>query len=213
MVEILFDDIICGMIHHKFERSLVVIKPDGVQRGLIGQIIARYEQVGLKLVAMKMITLSADLVEQHYTLEDNWKVTAGAKSIKSYLDKNETPPESDPLKMGELILTRLKKFMTSGPVIAMVWQGAGAVELIRKITGATEPLTAGVGTIRGDYGLDSYQMTGGDGRCIRNIIHASGTVAEAKQEIKLWFKPEEIIDYRLVSEQILYDVNLDGILE
>ena len=103
--------------------------------------------------------------------------------------------------------------MTSGPVIAMVWQGAHAVAIVRKITGKTEPLMSDVGTIRGDFVLDSYEMSDSDARCIRNLIHSSGSVKEAEDEIKHWFKDEELIDYRLIHEQIIYDVNLDGILE
>ena len=95
----------------------------------------------------------------------------------------------------------------------MVWQGAHAVKLVRKLTGGTEPLTSDVGTIRGDYVLDSYSMSDGDGRAIRNLVHASGSVEDAKKEIAHWFKPEGLVDYKLVQEQILYDVNLDGILE
>jgi len=95
----------------------------------------------------------------------------------------------------------------------MVWQGNRAVELVRKITGGTEPLSSDIGTIRGDYTLDSYQMADVDGRSIRNLIHASGTTEEAEQEIKIWFKDEEILKYNLVQDKILYDVNLDGIKE
>jgi len=95
----------------------------------------------------------------------------------------------------------------------MVWEGAHAVEIIRKLTGGTEPLTSDVGTIRGDFVLDSYQISDTDKRAIRNLLHASGSVEEADKEIKHWFKDEELIDYRLVQESILYDVNLDGILE
>ena len=103
--------------------------------------------------------------------------------------------------------------MTSGPVVFMVWKGAHAVPLVRKIVGDTEPLTSDVGTIRGDFVLDSYQMSDTDGRAVRNLIHASGSAEEANNEIKHWFKKDELINYRLVQEQILYDVNLDGILE
>jgi nucleoside-diphosphate kinase len=102
--------------------------------------------------------------------------------------------------------------MTSGPVIAMVWEGAHAVELVRKITGGTEPRSAGIGTIRGDFVLDSYQMADGDDRAIRNLIHASGSVPEAQNEISLWFKPEEIIAYRVPHEATLYDTEMKGIL-
>lgn len=103
--------------------------------------------------------------------------------------------------------------MTSGPVIAMIWEGVHAVKIVRKLVGGTEPFTSDVGTIRGDYVIDSYQLSDQDGRSVRNLVHASGSVEEVENEIKHWFKPEEIIDYRLVQEQILYDVNLDGLLE
>ena len=101
--------------------------------------------------------------------------------------------------------------MTSGPIICMVWQGANVVKIVRKITGNTEPLSSDVGTIRGDYVLDSYQMADGDKRAVRNLIHASSSVDEAKDEIVHWFKPEEIIEYNLVQEQIIYDPKLEGI--
>jgi len=103
--------------------------------------------------------------------------------------------------------------MTSGPVIVMIWEGAHAVNIVRKITGGTEPLTSDVGTIRGDFVLDSYQISDNDKRAVRNLIHASGSTEEAEMEIAHWFDKNEIISYRLVQEQIIYDVNLDGILE
>jgi nucleoside-diphosphate kinase len=113
----------------------------------------------------------------------------------------------------DVVLEKLKKYMASGPVIAMAWQGAHAVGVVRKITGGTEPRSSDVGTIRGDWVLDSYEMADADNRSVRNLIHASGTVAEAEAELALWFKPQEFIDYALFNEKVLYDVNLDGILE
>jgi len=199
--------------HPSKERTLVVIKPDGVQRALMGEIIKRYERMGLKLVAMKMMVPTVEHIEKHYTLDPEWRRVTGEKTIKGYQSKGMTPPSMDPLEITAKILENLKKYMTSGPVVAMVWQGAHAVKIVRKVTGGTEPLTSDMGTIRGDYVLDSYQMCDTDGRAVRNLIHASGSEGEAKAEIEHWFKPEEIIDYRLVQEQILYDVNLDGILE
>ena len=199
--------------HHKHERTLVIIKPDGIQRSLIGVVIKRYEQVGLKLVAMKMMVPTKELVEKHYTLDPEWRRITGEKTIKGYKDKGLKPPTEDPLEITGILLGRLADYMTSGPVIAMVWQGAHAVAIVRKITGGTEPLTSGVGTIRGDFVLDSYQMSDGDGRAVRNVIHASGSVKEAQDEIAHWFKKGEVIDYKLVQEQILYDVNLDGIFD
>ena len=195
------------------ERTLIIIKPDGVQRSLIGEVIKRYEKIGLKLVAIKMLVPEAKKIEEFYTLDPQWRVVTGEKSIEAYKKRGQTPSSVDPLEVTKKILENLKKYMTSGPVVAMVWQGAHAVELVRKVVGGTEPLTSDVGTIRGDLVLDSYNMADIDGRAVRNIVHASGSIKEAENEIKHWFEKEELINYRLVQEQILYDVNLDGILE
>ncbi len=201
------------MSHYSKEKTLVIIKPDGVQRSLIGEIIKRYEKTGLKAVAIKMILPTEEMVEKHYSVDPDFKKKVGAKAIESYKAKGENPPSSDPEMVGDSVLKRLKKYMTCSPVVAMVWQGAHAVELVRKATGGTEPRTSDVGTIRGDYVLDSYSMADADERAIRNLIHASGNVEEAEKEIPLWFSKEEIMKYKLVQESILYDVNLDGLLE
>ena len=195
------------------ERTLVIIKPDGIQRSLIGKTIHRYERVGLKLIGVKMLIPTEKHIEEHYTLDPNWRRVTGEKTIASYRKKGEKPPSENPLEITAKILENLKRYMTSSPVIATVWQGAHAVEMVRKITGGTEPLTSDVGTIRGDYVADSYKLSDGDGRAVRNIIHASGSVEEAQNEIKHWFNEKELFNYRLITEQILYDVNLDGILE
>lgn len=197
---------------HK-ERTLVIIKPDGVQRSLVGEIIGRFERVGLKLVGMKFSVAQPDMVEQHYTLDPEWKRKVGEKSIESYKKKGQAPPTNDPIEIGDSVVQRLKSYMTSGPVVLMAWQGAHAVELVRKLVGGTEPRSSDVGTIRGDFVLDSYSMADTDDRAIRNLIHASGSVDEAQQELAHWFGDRELVDYRLVQEGILYDVNLDGILE
>jgi nucleoside-diphosphate kinase len=110
-------------------------------------------------------------------------------------------------------LENLKKYFTSGPVVAMVWEGMHACGIVRKITGGTEPLTSDVGTIRGDFTIDSYEFADTFDRSVRNIVHASGSYEEAQKEIKVWFSDDEILKYRLIAERILYDVNLDGILE
>lgn len=198
--------------HPKYERTLVIIKPDGIQRGLISEIIKRYERIGLKLVGIKMMVPTAELIEKHYTLDPEWRMKTGLKTIKGYTDKGLVPPVTDPLKVTEILLKKLVQYMTKGPVIALVWQGAHAVEIVRKLTGGTEPLTSDVGTIRGDFVLDSYRMSDADGRSIRNLIHASGSVKEAQDEIVHWFKKDEIFEYNLVAEQMLYDIKLDGIL-
>ncbi len=196
--------------HPKFERTLVILKPDAIQRSLMGEIIGRYEKVGLKLVAMKMMVPSADLIEKHYTLDPEWRRVTGEKTIKGYISKGLKPPIEDPLVITELLLKKLITYMTAGPVVAMVWQGAHAVAIVRKLTGGTEPLTSDVGTIRGDFVLDSYTMTDADNRSVRNLVHASGSVKEAVDEIRHWFTDDEIVNYTIAQEKILYDVNLDG---
>jgi nucleoside-diphosphate kinase len=197
----------------KKERTLVLIKPDGVQRGLIGEIIKRYERTGLKLVGLKFLVPTEELIERHYLIDPEWKTKVGKKSIEAYQMRGLKPPSLNPEEVGERVLLNLKKYLSSGPLVAMVWQGMNAVGIIRKITGSTEPLMSDVGTIRGDFTIDSYEVADTDGRAVRNLIHASSSVWEAEKEIEVWFKKEELIDYRLVGESILYDVNLDGILE
>ncbi len=198
---------------NKQEQTLVLVKPDGVQRGLIGEAIKRYEQCGLKLVAIKMVLPNKEMALTHYSVDPEWPLKTGTKAIEAWKAKGLTPPTEDPIELAEGVRQTLISFLTSGPVVAMVWQGMNAVGVIRKITGSTEPLTSAPGTIRGDYTIDSYQASDIDKRSVRNIIHASGSVEEAQKEMPIWFKPEEIINYRLLSEAIIYDVNLDGILE
>ena len=184
----------------KYEKTFVIIKPDGVQRTLIGEIIRRYERLGLKLVALKMLIPTAEQAERHYTLDPEWLRKVGEKSITAYQTKGLVPPYSDAILVGKAVLKRLVRYLISGPVLVMVWQGANAVGIVRKITGGTEPLTSLPGTIRGDFVLDSYQLADPDDRAIRNLVHASGSVKEAQDEINLWFKPEEVLNYRLIQD-------------
>jgi nucleoside-diphosphate kinase len=199
------------MAHLKEERTLVIVKPDGVQRALVGEIIKRFENVGLKMVAMKMLVAEGEHVTSHYTLDPEWRRVTGEKTIAGYKEKGLTPPSENPLDITDALLKTLTAYMISGPVVAMVLEGAHAVKIVRKLVGSTEPLSSAPGTIRGDYVLDSYQMADGDKRSVRNLIHASGSVGEAQAEIKHWFKPEEIIDYRVLSEAVVYAPELDNI--
>ena len=198
---------------NKQEQTLVIVKPDGVQRSLIGEVIKRYEQCGLKLVALKMMIAPEELAVKHYSIDPEWAFKTGTKSIESWKAKGLKPWTEDPIEFAEKIRATLKSYLSSGPVVVMVWQGMNAVGIVRKITGGTEPLTSVPGTIRGDYTIDSYSASDIDNRSVRNIIHSSGSAEEAKNEIALWFKPEEILKYRLIAEEIIYDINLDGILE
>ncbi len=201
------------MEHAKKERTLVIIKPDGVQRSLVGEVIKRYERVGLKIVGMKFFRASEEQVETHYTIDPDWKKNVGEKTISSYEKKGQEPPSSDPIEVGDKVLGHLKKYVTAGPVLGIVFEGANAVGLVRKLTGGTEPLTSDVGTVRGDFMLDSYQVADTDGRAVRNVVHASGTVDEANKEIRHWFSDSELVDYKIIQEKILYDVNIDGVFE
>lgn len=201
------------MAHPKEERTLIIIKPDGIQRSLMGEIISRYERTGLKLVGVKMVVPSPDHIEKHYTLDSEWRMKNGEKTIRSYREKGLTPPSEDPMEISGMTLEKLKKYLSAGPVLVMVWQGANAVAMVKKITGTTEPLTSDVGTIRGDFMVDSYQMADMDGRAVRNLTHISGSVKEAQDEIVHWFSKGELLSYNIVQEKILYDVDLNGILE
>ena len=203
------------MQHPKNEKTLVIIKPDGIQRSLIGEIIRRYERTGLKLLSLKMVIPTEARAIQHYyeVGGDAWLEEVGRKARAAYEKKGMKSPYATNMDNGTAVMKSNAKYLSSGPVIAMVWQGNSAVGLVRKITGGTEPLTSDVGTIRGDLTLDSYAIADLDQRSVRNLIHASGTVEEAEKEIKIWFTEEELHNYRLIQEQILYDVNLDGLKE
>lgn len=157
------------------EETLILIKPDGVQRGLIGKIITRFEDAGLKIAAMKMSWIDAEFAKKHY---------------KELVNKAFYPG--------------LESMITEGPVIAIVVQGLHAIETVRKMVGVTEPKSAAPGTIRGDFAHHSYEYTDKKGIAIKNLIHASGTKEEAKTEIDLWFSKKEIHDYKTVHEKHVF---------
>lgn len=198
--------------HPKKEKTFVIIKPDGVQRSLIGEVIKRFERTGLKLVAMKLFVADADRLWKHYNKDDAWYELKGNNTIKNRQAAGMVVDKAA-IEYGKDIVRALVSFMSCGPVVAMVLEGNEAVGIVKKIVGATEPLSSDVGTLRGDFTLDSYNLSNIDGRAVRNLIHCSDKVEEANREIEIWFKPEEVIAYRQVQEETLYDVNLDGILE
>lgn len=177
----------------KEEKTLVLIKPDGLQRNLVGEIISRFERAGLKLAALKMITPTEEMIERHYLTDPDWKRKTGAKSIAAYQKQGKEPPYQSPEEAGEFILAKMKEYLAQTPVVAMVWRGVHAVGIVRKLVGSTEPLTSDVGTIRGDLTIDSYELADLEQRAVRNLVHASGTIEEAEKEIKLWFSEEELV--------------------
>jgi nucleoside-diphosphate kinase len=199
-------------MHPKKERSFVAVKHDGVQRSLVGEIISRIERTGLKIVGLKMFVPTMANTVEHYGKDDAWCEKVGQRTIDS-LKADGKEPEKSAVEYGRDVLTALYKYFTMGPIVGFVIEGNQAVAIVKKLVGGTEPTTSDVGTIRGDYTVDSYELSNIDNRAVRNLIHCSDKPEEAEREIKIWFKPEEIINYRLVQEEILYDVNLDGILE
>lgn len=200
------------MDHPKQEKTFVLLKPDAIQRTLTGEIIRRIERTGLKLVGMKVILATREQAIKHYNKDDKWCEEKGARTVKN-LEAAGKPAEKPAIEYGRDIVKGLADFMTCGPVVIMAWQGNSAVGIVKKLVGGTEPLTSDVGTIRGDLTLDSYDVANVDNRAVRNLIHCSDAPEEALREIALWFKEGEVLNYRLINEEILYDVNIDGILE
>lgn len=200
------------MTHPKKEKTFVLLKPDAVQRTLIGEIIRRIERTGLKLIALKIVVATRDQAIKHYNKDDKWCEEKGAKTVKN-LEATGKKADRPAIEYGRDIVNALADFMTCGPVVIMAWEGNSAVGIVKKLVGGTEPLTSDVGTIRGDLTVDSYDIANTDARAVRNLIHCSDAPEEAKREIKIWFKEDEVLNYRLINEEILYDVNIDGILE
>lgn len=200
------------MAHPSKEKTFVIIKPDGVQRALVGEIMKRFERVGLKIVGLKMVLPTEEQCWTHYNKDEAWFTAKGERTVENRKTAGMVV-DKPAIEYGKDIVRALVKFMTAGPVVAMVLSGNQAVGIVKKIVGGTEPLTSDVGTIRGDLTLDSYELSSIDERAVRNLIHCSDKPEEAEREINIWFKPEEMIGYRQLQEEILYDVNLDGILE
>jgi len=174
------------------ERTLVLIKPDGMEKRLTGTVLAAFEKQGLKLVGIKMVKAKNKLLSQHYP--DSMAATLGEKTKASYLKKGKEFTQ-DPVQFGMKVLKKLRRFVGSTPVVAMVLEGENAVAKVRQIIGGTEPITAGEGTIRQLYSNDSYEAADKENRPIRNIVHASGTLEEAEKEVRIWFKDKELFEY------------------
>jgi len=190
------------------EQTLVVLKPDAVARGICGEIISRFEKVGLKMVGCKLIKVSKELAEKHYPKEREEFIRGmGQKTLDNYkalgIDVKKELSTDDSYQIGLMIRQWLIEMITSGPVLAMVWQGAHAVELVRKIAGHTLPLQAAPGTIRGDYSFDSSYLANTGKRAIKNLLHASGNQEEAKYEVSLWFSEKELCQYERVEERVM----------
>lgn len=183
----------------KSEQTVVLIKPDGVRRGLIGGILSRFERVGLKLAASKLIWVDKTLIGKHYADRDEYHKIVGEKCLENYekygIDPNENLGTKDPIKIGRMVRSWNMEFVASGPVFAMLLEAPGAVAIVRKIVGHTFPADALPGTIRGDYAMEAAFTSNVQKRSVENLVHASGNVEEAEFEKKLWFKKTEIYSY------------------
>jgi len=194
--------------HPKEERTVVLIKPDGVKRGLIGEIISRFESRGLKIIALEMFQPTKEQIDSHYPKEEKWIKRLGEKTLKNYqqygFDAKKELGTDDPLEIGKQVRGWLIDFMCSGPIVKMVVKGIHAISMVRKIVGPSLPADAEMGTIRGDFSVDSATAANRDKRAIHNIVHASENQEEAEHELKFWFAPEEIHDYKRAEEDIMF---------
>lgn len=188
------------------ERTLIVLKPDAVERGLIGDIVSRFEKVGLKIIGAKLFKPTDDILDKHYPSERKEFIEGmGHKTLDNYKELNMNPHDhfghDDAHKIGLEVRKWLVDYMKSGPVFAIVLEGPHAIEVVRKIRGHTLPLKADPGTITGDYSFDSSSLANNGARPIRNLVHASGNKEEAEFEVNLWFDESELFDYQTVHQK------------
>ena len=185
-----------------------MIKPDGVKRALLGEVTRRVEQRGLKVVALSMFKPPRQMIDDHYPKDEAWIMRLGEKTLNTYqkygYDAIKELGTTDKLEIGKMVRGWLLDFMTSAPLVKMVVQGVHAVDMVRKICGNTMPALADMGTIRGDYSVDSPALANRDKRAVQNIVHASETPQEAEHEIAHWFTPEEIHAYARADEKAMF---------
>lgn len=181
------------------EKTLLVIKPDGVKRGLVGEITGRFECLGLKIAGVKMVRIDNEFASKHYNKDEEWLRKVGRNMLKFYeengKDSREDLGTKDELELGRKVQGWLFDYVTEGPVVAVVFEGPHAAEIVRKHMGSMNPADSLPGTIRGDLGHDSSDIANFGGRSVRNLAHCSGNKEEAEFEIKLWFKESELHEY------------------
>src|SRR3989344_6534408 len=190
------------------ERTLVLVKPDGVIRGLIGETILRFEKRGLKIIALKMVWPTSEHIDQHYPSHNEWFSNVGSRTSEFFKNKNIDVKEhfgtENAVEIGKQVKDWLLDYMTVGPVVAMVIEGMHAITTVRKLVGHTYPIEALPGTIRGDFSVDTPSAANVEKRVVKKIVHASGNEDEASHVIEPWFSPEEINDYKRSDEDIMF---------
>ncbi|KXK26687.1 MAG: Nucleoside diphosphate kinase [candidate division WS6 bacterium OLB20] len=189
------------------EKTVIIVKHDGVARGLMGQIIKRFERVGLKLVALEFLQSTEDMGKAHYPDAESWYRKVGERTLSEYKEKGIDAVKElgtdDAIEIGKLVKQWNVDYLTYGPVLAMVWEGPNAVKIGRKLVGETNPINAAPGTIRGDFSSDNAELANQHKRPFYNLVHASGEVAEAEDEIALWFEHVEVIDYSTYAAPLM----------
>lgn len=179
------------------EKTLVLLKHDSVSRGLVGRIISRFEDIGLKIIAVKMLLPNEKLAENHYFLEEDWAKAVFEKTKAGYEKDGKKFPYKDHMEFGKQIQSWNINFLREGPIIALILEGPHVIEIVRKLVGSTEPRASSPGTIRGDFAMmESYAVADAKNRVLRNLVHASDSAKSAEREMALWFKPEEIQAYK-----------------
>ena len=188
------------------ERSLLLIKPDVLQRQIVGEILTRFERKGFKIIAMKMLNATEGQLGEHYFDDEDYLIETGEKAKKGAEERGEDISNWDSLERGKIIRQRNIEYLTCGPIVALVLEGFGVIKGVRKILGSTSPAAGDVGTIRDDYSLDTYQLADFVSRSTRTMIHASDSVDNAEREIRIWFDKDELCDdYETAVEKIFYD--------
>lgn len=187
------------MQHLKEEKTFVLVKPDGVKKGLVGEIITRFERRDLKVVALELFVPTRDQINDHYPKDEAWIRRLGQKSLSTYekygLDPVAILGSKDEFEIGKMVRGWVIDFMMSAPLVKMVIQGVHAIDMVRKIAGPTLPFLAPMGTIRGDFSNDSPALANSEKRAVMNLLHASETVEEAAHEIKHWFGSQKMASY------------------
>ncbi|MBP5204486.1 nucleoside-diphosphate kinase [bacterium] len=188
------------------EKTLVLIKPDVLQRQIVGEIFSRFERKGIKIVAMRMLNATKEQVGEHYIDDPAYLIETGEKAKKGAEARGEDVSDWNSLERGKIVRQRNIDYLTSGPIIAMVLEGFGVVAQVRKILGSASPADSDLGTIRDDYSLDTYALADYISRSTRTMLHASDSVENAEREIKIWFKDKDICNnYETAAEKIFYD--------
>lgn len=194
--------------HPREERTLLLVKPDGVKRGLTGEIIRRIEMRGFKIIGLGMVWATREQIEGHYDNSDAYAKSLAGKTKATYekygINVKAEMGTDDDLEIGRMVRSWLVEFMLSGPIVKVAIKGVHVVEGIRKLCGHTMPALAEMGTIRGDFSTDSAACANRDHRTVRNLVHASGTTEEAEKELAYWFSDKELHDYKRAEEDVMY---------